>query len=78
MSHSFISFLHWVGGSAVRKIYCTVLPHSPPKVSYGPWKLMYIELWYLCTSDRCGPVRNAFDAGKSIMRACARGLGPGN
>jgi hypothetical protein len=22
------------------KIYCTVLPHFPPKPSYGPWKLM--------------------------------------
>ncbi len=32
------------GGSAVRKIYCTVLPHSSPKSSYGPWELMYIKL----------------------------------
>jgi hypothetical protein len=32
------------GDSAERKIYCTVLPHSPPKTSYGPWKLMYIKL----------------------------------
>ncbi len=28
--------------------------------------------------DLYGPVRNAFDAGKSITRASGRGLGPGN
>jgi hypothetical protein len=42
-----LSFLHWVvggGGSTVRKLYCTVLPHSPPKPSYRPRKLMYIKL----------------------------------
>jgi hypothetical protein len=33
---------------------------------------------YLWTYDLYGPVRNAFDAGKSITRASGRGLGPEN
>jgi hypothetical protein len=33
---------------------------------------------YLLTYDLYGPVRNAFDAGKSVTRASGRGLGPGN
>ncbi len=33
---------------------------------------------YLWTYDLYGPIRNAFDAGKSITRASGRGLGPGN
>ncbi len=33
---------------------------------------------YLWTFDFYGPVRNAFDAGKSITRASGRGLGPEN
>jgi hypothetical protein len=30
------------GSSGIRKIYCTVLPHSPPKPSYGPWEIKSI------------------------------------
>ncbi len=37
--HSFV----FIAG-AVRKIYCTALSHSPPKPSYGPWKLMYVKV----------------------------------
>jgi hypothetical protein len=33
---------------------------------------------YLWTYDLYGPVRHAFDVGKSITRASGRGLGPGN
>jgi hypothetical protein len=33
---------------------------------------------YLCTYDLYGPVRNVFDAGRSIMWASGRGLAPGN
>ncbi len=33
---------------------------------------------YLWTYDLKGPIRNAFDPGKSITRASGRGLGPGN
>ncbi len=33
---------------------------------------------YLWTYDLYGPVRYAFDAGKSVTRAIRRGLGPGN
>jgi hypothetical protein len=33
---------------------------------------------YLCTYDLYGPVRNVFDAGRYIMWASERGLGPGN
>jgi hypothetical protein len=32
---------------------------------------------YLCTYDSYGPVRNVFDACRSITRASGRGLGPG-
>ncbi len=60
---------------AVRKIYCTVLPHSPPK-AMGPASLCtWNPLW---TSDWQGPVHNAFDAGKSITWARGRGLGSVN
>ncbi len=33
---------------------------------------------YLCTYDLNGPVRNVFDACRSITRTSGRGLGPGN
>jgi hypothetical protein len=32
---------------------------------------------YLCTYDLYGPLRNVFDAGRYIMLASGRGLGPG-
>jgi hypothetical protein len=31
---------------------------------------------HLCTYDLYGPVRNVFDACRSITRGCGRGLGP--
>jgi hypothetical protein len=37
-----------------------------------------VKISYLWTFDLYGPVRNAFDAGNSIMRASGRGLSPGN
>ncbi len=47
--------------------------------SYGPWKLTYIiTIYALCTYDIYGPVRNVFDACRSITRASGRRLGPGN
>jgi hypothetical protein len=49
------------GGSAVRKIYCTMLLDSPPKPSYGPWKLMSKKL-PMDLYDLYGPVCNAFEA----------------
>jgi hypothetical protein len=37
-----------------------------------------IDFSYLCTYDLHSPVRNVFDACRSIKRASGRGLGPGN
>ncbi len=44
------------------------------------WKPKYMLATnsYLWTYDLYGPVCNDFDAGKSIMRASGRGLGPWN
>jgi hypothetical protein len=40
--------------------------------------LNLVFISYLWTCDLYGPVRNAFDAGKSITRECGWGLRPGN
>ncbi len=80
------------GGQCGKKIYCTVLPHFPPKAelwaleglvhktAYGPLDLRNIpgQNSYLWTCDFYSPVRHAFDAGKSITWASGRRLGPGN
>ncbi len=73
-----LSLLPLAEGSAVRKIYCTVLTHSPPKPSNGPCTLMFIklpmDLWLI---RPC--IRNAFDAGNSITwTSPGGGLGPRN
>jgi hypothetical protein len=36
------------------------------------------KISYLWTYELYGTIRNAFDAGKYIMRVSVRGLGPGN
>jgi hypothetical protein len=44
----------------------------------GGGGIIYLNINYLCTYDLYGPVRNVFDAGRYIIRASGRGLGPGN
>ncbi len=71
-----LSLLHWQCGKknwlhwALKARYDTAL--QPVKVTRGS----SCTLNHLWTSDRYDPVRNAFDAGKSITWASGRGLGP--
>ncbi len=60
-----------------KKIYCTLLSHHfPPKLSYRPWKLMYIKLpmylWLIW------PCTWWFWYMQSMTWTFGRGLGPGN
>jgi hypothetical protein len=43
-----------------------------------PFIAIYEHVLYCVSVHVWGPVRNAFDAGKSIMRASGKGLGPDN